>query len=36
MIDPITLAVIKSALDSIVDEMAYTVIRTARNCSGVA
>jgi N-methylhydantoinase B len=31
MIDPITLAVIKSALDSIVDEMAYTVIRTARS-----
>jgi N-methylhydantoinase B len=31
MIDPVTLAVIKSALDSIVDEMAYTVIRTARS-----
>ena len=31
MIDPITLAVVKSALDSIVDEMAYTVIRTARS-----
>lgn len=31
MIDPITLAVMKSALDSIVDEMAYTVIRTARS-----
>jgi N-methylhydantoinase B len=30
-IDPITLAVIKSALDSIVDEMAYAVIRTARS-----
>ena len=30
-LDPITLAVIKSALDSIVDEMAYTVIRTARS-----
>jgi N-methylhydantoinase B len=30
-IDPITLAVVKSALDSIVDEMAYTVIRTARS-----
>jgi N-methylhydantoinase B len=31
MIDPITLAVVKGALDSIVDEMAYTVIRTARS-----
>jgi len=30
-LDPITLAVIKSALDSIVDDMAYTVIRTARS-----
>src|SRR5687768_11101815 len=30
-IDPITFAVIKSALDAIVDEMAYTVIRTARS-----
>jgi N-methylhydantoinase B len=30
-IDPITLAVVKSALDSIVDEMAYAVIRTARS-----
>lgn len=30
-IDPITFAVIKSALDSIVDEMAYTVIRIARS-----
>jgi N-methylhydantoinase B len=30
-IDPITLAVVKSALDAIVDEMAYTVIRTARS-----
>ena len=30
-VDPITLAVIKSALDSIVDEMAYAVIRTARS-----
>ncbi|MGB7240690.1 MAG: hydantoinase B/oxoprolinase family protein, partial [Sulfitobacter sp.] len=30
-IDPITLAVIKSALDSIVDEVAYTVLRTARS-----
>ncbi len=31
LIDPITFAVIKSALDAIVDEMAYTVIRTARS-----
>ena len=31
MIDPITFAVIKNALDAIVDEMAYTVIRTARS-----
>ena len=30
-VDPITLAVIKSALDAIVDEMAYAVIRTARS-----
>lgn len=30
-IDPVTLAVIKNALDSIVDEVAYTVIRTARS-----
>jgi N-methylhydantoinase B len=30
-VDPITFAVIKSALDAIVDEMAYTVIRTARS-----
>jgi N-methylhydantoinase B len=30
-IDPITFAVVKSALDAIVDEMAYTVIRTARS-----
>ncbi len=30
-IDPITFAVVKSALDSIVDDMAYTVIRTARS-----
>jgi N-methylhydantoinase B len=29
--DPITFAVVKSALDSIVDEMAYAVIRTARS-----
>lgn len=30
-IEPITLAIIKSALDSIVDEVAYTVLRTARS-----
>jgi len=30
-IDPITFAVVKCALDSIVDEMAYTVMRTARS-----
>ncbi len=30
-IDPITLAVLKNALDSIVDEVAYTVLRTARS-----
>lgn len=30
-IDPITFAVIKSGLDSIVDDMAYTVVRTARS-----
>lgn len=30
-VDPITFAVIKSALDTIVDEMAYTVMRTARS-----
>ena len=30
-IDPITFAVIKNALDSIVDDMAYTVMRTARS-----
>jgi N-methylhydantoinase B len=30
-VDPITLAVVKSALDAIVDEMAYAVIRTARS-----
>ena len=29
--DPITFAVIKNGLDSIVDEMAYTVVRTARS-----
>jgi N-methylhydantoinase B len=30
-IDPITFAVVKSALDTIVDDMAYTVMRTARS-----
>jgi N-methylhydantoinase B len=30
-IDPITFAVIKNALDSIVDEVAYTIVRTARS-----
>ena len=30
-IDPITFAVIKSGLDTIVDDMAYTVMRTARS-----
>jgi N-methylhydantoinase B len=30
-IDPITFAVIKSGLDSIVDDMAYTVVRIARS-----
>ncbi len=30
-IDPITFAVIKNAFDAVVDEMAYTVIRTARS-----
>lgn len=30
-IDPITFAVVKNALDSIVDEVAYTVLRTARS-----
>ena len=30
-IDPITLAILKNALDSIVDEVAYTVLRTARS-----
>ena len=30
-IDPITFAVIKSGLDSIADDMAYTVIRIARS-----
>ena len=29
--DPITFAVVKSALDAIADEMAYTVMRTARS-----
>jgi N-methylhydantoinase B len=31
MIDAITFAVIKNALDALVDEMAYTVLRTARS-----
>ncbi|MBT56804.1 MAG: 5-oxoprolinase [Mameliella sp.] len=30
-IDPVTFAVLKSALESIVDDMAYTVMRTARS-----
>ena len=30
-LDPITFAVIKSALESVVDEMAYTIMRTARS-----
>ena len=30
-IDPITFSVIKNGLDAIVDEVAYTVIRTARS-----
>ncbi len=30
-IDPITFAVVKNAMDSIVDEVAYTVLRTARS-----
>ena len=30
-VDPITFAVVKSALDTIVDDMAYTVMRTARS-----
>jgi N-methylhydantoinase B len=30
-VDPITFAVIKSGLDSIADDMAYTVVRTARS-----
>jgi N-methylhydantoinase B len=30
-IDPITFAVIKNGLDAIVDDMAYTVVRTARS-----
>ena len=30
-IDPITFALIRNALDSLVDEMAYTVVRTARS-----
>ncbi len=31
VIDPITFAVIKNAIDAIVDEIAYTVLRTARS-----
>ena len=30
-IDPVTFAVIKNAMDAIVDEVAYTVLRTARS-----
>ena len=30
-IDPITFAVIKNGLDTIVDDMAYTMMRTARS-----
>ena len=30
-VDPVTFAVIKHGLDAIVDEMAYTVLRTARS-----
>lgn len=30
-IDPITFAVVKNAMDAIVDEVAYTVLRTARS-----
>ena len=30
-VDPITFAVIKSGLDTIVDDMAYAVMRTARS-----
>ena len=30
-VDPITFAVIKSGLDSIADDMAYTVVRIARS-----
>ena len=30
-LDPITFAVVKSALDSVVDDMAYTIMRTARS-----
>ena len=29
--DPVTFAVVKNGLDAIVDEMAYTVLRTARS-----
>jgi N-methylhydantoinase B len=31
MTDPVTLAIVKNALDTIVDDMAYTVMRTARS-----
>jgi N-methylhydantoinase B len=31
MIDPVTLTIVKNALDTIVDDMAYTVMRTARS-----
>ena len=30
-LDPITFAVVKSALESVVDDMAYTIMRTARS-----
>ena len=31
IVDPISFAVIKSGLDSIADDMAYTVVRIARS-----
>jgi N-methylhydantoinase B len=31
MIDPVTLTIVRNALDTIVDDMAYTVMRTARS-----
>ena len=31
MTDPVSLAIVKNALDTIVDDMAYTVMRTARS-----